>query len=144
VIVYLDTSALVKLYVTEPGSKAIHRAVNQADASATHAIAYAETCAAFAKAVRLGRMSLENLGECRRAFDEDWERLEVIAADSAIIKRAGDLACASSLRGYDSVHLAATEALAIAAGVRGFRFAAFDVTLNEAASALGLPLLSQR
>ncbi|MBI2799522.1 MAG: type II toxin-antitoxin system VapC family toxin [Gammaproteobacteria bacterium] len=141
-ILYLDTSALIKLYVAEPGAQEIRKAVTNAHASATHLIAYAETCAAFAKAVRVGRLAVGEVNKYRHAFDRDWAELDVVTLDAVMIHRAGDLALAFNLRGYDSVHLAAAEAFAVVVGQQELVFAAFDVTLNNAARALGLRLIS--
>ena len=141
-ILYLDTSALIKLYVTEPGATEIREAVTRAAANATHLIAYAETCAAFAKAARVGRLDAGEISHYRRAFDQDWAQLDVVAVDAVMIHRAGDLALACDLRGYDSVHLAAAEALAVVVGQEELLFAAFDVALNKAARSLGLRLIS--
>lgn len=140
-ILYLDTSALIKLYVAEPGSQEIRNAVANADASTTHLIAYAETCAAFARAARAGRLAAGDINRYRRALDQDWARLDVITPDAVVIRRAGDLAFAFELRGYDSVHLAAAEALGVVTGQENFRFAAFDIALNKAARGLGLQLV---
>ena len=51
---YLDTSALVKLYVEEEGRETVFEAVEGADRVATSTVAYAEARAAFARKVRLG------------------------------------------------------------------------------------------
>lgn len=56
-IVYLDTSALVKLYVEEEGSPEARAAVEAADAVATPRVAFAEAHAAFAAAARLRGIS---------------------------------------------------------------------------------------
>ena len=48
-ILYLDTSALVKLFVEEAQSKRIRRTVSGARLITTHVIAYAEACATFAR-----------------------------------------------------------------------------------------------
>ena len=45
-ILYLDTSALVKLYLDEEDSGAVHEAVEVAEGVATSTVAYAETRAA--------------------------------------------------------------------------------------------------
>ena len=142
-ILYLDTSALIKLYVAEPGAKEIRKALANAHTSSTHSIAYAETCAAFAKAARVGRLAPVEIKKYRRAFDQDWAQLDVVALDAVMIHRAGDLALAFDLRGYDSVHLAAAEAFAVVVGQGELIFAAFDVTLNKAARELGLRLISE-
>jgi hypothetical protein len=46
---YLDTSSLVKLYVAEPGSEAVHKLVDAATVVATSTVAYTETRAALAR-----------------------------------------------------------------------------------------------
>ncbi len=53
-ILYLDTSALVKLYVSEEGSEIVRGAVESAGRVATSRIAYAEARAALAPAYWLG------------------------------------------------------------------------------------------
>jgi len=60
-IVYLDTSAYVKLYVAEPGSDLVEAAKAQAGAICTHLITSAELSAILAKAVRAGRLTSEGL-----------------------------------------------------------------------------------
>ncbi len=56
-ILYLDTSALVKLYVRETGSVRVRNWLNKATAAATSVVAYAEARATFA---RLHRSALSN------------------------------------------------------------------------------------
>ncbi len=47
--VYLDTSSLVKLYVTEAGTDVVEQLVGDASVVATSVVAYAETRAALAR-----------------------------------------------------------------------------------------------
>ena len=56
-IVYLDTSALVKLYVEEAGSAAIATCVERATAVTTARVTYAEARAAFARYRREGGLT---------------------------------------------------------------------------------------
>ncbi len=53
-ILYLDASALVKRYVTEPGSGEVSQAITKADLVGTVLVSRAEVAAALAKAVRVG------------------------------------------------------------------------------------------
>ena len=46
-ILYLDTSAVVKLYADEIGSDQVRAGIAEAKVRATHLIAYAETLAAL-------------------------------------------------------------------------------------------------
>lgn len=70
-ILYLDTSALVKLYVQEAHSDKVRAAATSAAAINTHVIAYAEACATFA---RLGRERQDPhfFPEARRRLDLAW------------------------------------------------------------------------
>ncbi|MGZ8203816.1 MAG: hypothetical protein ACXWUB_11260, partial [Burkholderiales bacterium] len=58
------------------------------------------------------------------------------------LRRAGESAERLSLRGCDSVHLAAAESLRVGHGTEFLRFALFDDHLNHAAADLGLQLLT--
>ncbi len=140
-IVYLDTSALFKLYAAEPGASDVRNAVEESVTAYTHLIAYAEVCAGFAKAVRLGRITADEAGGYRHDLDRDWEHFGVLMPDQVMVRRAGDLALRFGLRGYDSVHLAAAESLRLGQGADLLRFASFDEHLNQSAAELGLPLL---
>jgi len=136
-ILYLDTSALVKLYVEEAHSDLVREAVNQASLMTSHAIAYAEARAAFRRRANDPKYAAA-LPQWRVDFEADWARIQVLEVTHDLIRRAGDLADAHNLRGYDSVHLAAAEAVWQALPGVDFRFAAFDTKLMAAAKALGM------
>jgi predicted nucleic acid-binding protein len=51
---YMDSSALVKRYLTEPGSIQIRQLIDEADAVGTASISRAEVVATFGKVLRLG------------------------------------------------------------------------------------------
>ena len=61
-ILYLDTSALVKLYVEEDGSEEVSTAVRDASRVATSAVAYPEARATFARLEREGTSRQRNTG----------------------------------------------------------------------------------
>jgi predicted nucleic acid-binding protein len=143
VILYLDTTALAKLFVVEPGAESVGRAVAQAAAVATHLIAYAEMRATFARAVRMGRVDGAALPALIIEFERRWASIEVLAVTEPLVRRAGDLAERHGLRGYDSMHLAAVLALRELVGSGAeVRFGVFDSKLREAALVHGLSLLS--
>lgn len=142
-ILYLDTSALAKLFVVEPGAESVSTAVAQAAAVATLLIAYAELRATFARAVRMGRVDAAALRALTTELERRWASLEVLTVTEPLIRRAGDLAERHGLRGYDSVHLAAVLALRELVGSGAeVRFGVFDTKLRDAALVHGLSLLS--
>ena len=141
-ILYLDTSALVKLYVDEPGRAVVMLAVERARLWATHLIAYTELRAALARMKRMRRIEAGDLKMIVDAFEGDWEGMHILTPTETHVRRAGELAERYELHGYDSVHLAAAEALSQMAPME-VRFACFDQQLARAASQLGLSLLRQ-
>ena len=140
-ILYLDTSALIKIYVEETGSEAVRSAVEAADAVATHSIAYPETRAALARLRRERRLSDEAFAQVKRAFADAWPSFVRVKAEEPLLLRAGELAELLALRGYDSVHLAAGEYVRIQSGGSQVVFGCFDDRLRHAAGLLGLKAL---
>ena len=139
-ILYLDTSALIKLYIEEAGRAEVLKAVRKASVSATHVVAYAEMRAVLGRLLREGRLDEASLGRIKGAFEDDWRVMARVAADEPVIRRAGDLAEGLGLRGFDAVHLAAAESLAVH-GLTEVLFACFDGRLARAAATLGFALL---
>lgn len=141
-ILYLDTSAYVRLYVREEGHEFVWQASQKAQQIAVHLIAYAEMRAALAKMLRMDRLTKPEVASIKELFESDWDKTLRIVTDERMIRRAGDLAEHYNLRGYDSVHLAGAESLIIGHGGDFLRFTSFDNALNAAASAVGLSVLT--
>lgn len=138
-ILFLDTSALVKLYIVETDSPAIHEAVTRAETVAVCRIAWAEACAALARRAREVPVDDAATIAARQALTQDWPHFFVVEVTQAVVERACEFAETFALRGYDSVQLAAaSEILAAAPGEAGF--ACFDNRLNKAAKVLGFAL----
>ena len=136
-ILFLDTSALVKLYITEAQSQTVHAAVGRADMVAVCRIAWAEACAAMARRARETPVDDASISAARQALRQDWPHFFIVEVSQAVVERAGDFAETFALRGYDSVHLAAAcEILSFASD--GVAFGCFDNRLNKAAALLGL------
>ena len=139
-ILYLDTSALVKVYVTETFREPVVSAMQEAEAVASHSLAYVEAHAAFARALSEGKLSEGQHEAVKREFRADWGNYMQVGASQSLLQRAADLAEALHLRAYDSVHLAAADVLHAQSG-EAVVFACFDRKLNHAAAVLGLSLL---
>lgn len=136
-ICYLDSSALVKRYLEEPGGDQVRQLVADAEALGTVAISRAEVVAALSKAVRLGAVTREHAESARRLFQTEWHDLSRIGVTDNLIERAADLAWGYGLRGYDSVQLAAAVIWQEDLGVP-LTLATFDAKLWEAAARIGL------
>jgi predicted nucleic acid-binding protein len=137
---YLDTSALVKLYVEEEGSSMVRQWVDDADTVATSIIAFVEARAAFARRRREKRISSAAHARLVRDFAADWDRYLVLEATQTLMRRAGRLTETHALRAYDAIHLAAAKILRekLAEPVS---FASWDVRLVAAARKEGLEVI---
>jgi predicted nucleic acid-binding protein len=141
-ILYLDTSALVKLYAEEKGSDLVRQAVRASDFIATSLMSYVETRSALVRKGRSREISRPTLTRCRREFDRDWLRLHRLPVDEALVRKAGELAEEHALRALDALHLATADSLQVALR-SAITFACFDADLNGAAEARGLAVLTR-
>lgn len=138
-ILYLDTSSLVKLYLDEIGSADVRRQVAEANVVATSVVAYPEARSAFARLAREGLLTPEELSEVHSAFHRDWSSFLRVGVLVRVYQHAGDLAEGHGLRGFDAIHLASFLEVAAQAGDEPVAFSAFDARLNAAAEAVRSP-----
>jgi predicted nucleic acid-binding protein len=136
-ILYLDTSALVKRYFRESYSDEIIARWKSAEQIVTSFVAYAETMASLQRKKREAGLDDALVQEITAAFRRDWEsfiRVEVNDEINGYIDRVVE---AYPLRGCDAIHLAS--ALAIHETLaEDFVFACFDSRLALAAQSEGL------
>jgi len=136
-ILYLETSNLVKLYVREADSGEIYSLVSKAEAVAASIVAYAEARAAFARKFREKGITEDDHKRIKKDLDSDWEKLFVIKLTDVLVKSAGDLAEKCSLRGFDAIHLVSALELQKALS-DPVVFSSSDAKLRESARAEGL------
>lgn len=139
-ILFCDTSALVKLYAQEQHSDWTRQQVTASKHCAVSQITWVEMCAAFALKERTGQIAEV---DAKRAIDKlkaEWPIYTRLALDSALLTTAGNFAKQFGLRAYDSVQLASARALHQQLG-RSMAMCCFDGQLNEAAGKLGIPVL---
>jgi len=139
-IVYLDTSSLVKLYVEETDSGKIRAIASNATVISTSKTAYAEARAAFARKQKEGGFSSNVLRKIVGDLNRDWESYFVIEITDGLIRYAGDLAEKHFLRGFDSIHLASAVNLQNKTRSEIY-FSSNDAKLNRAAEKEGLTVL---
>jgi uncharacterized protein len=138
VILYLDTSAFVKLYIEEPGTAAVATEVDRSSAVVTARVTYVEARAAFARQNRERGLLRAELRRIVRHLDDEWGCFNVVEITDPLVRRAGTLAERHGLRAYDAVQLAA--ALDVRAAGAEVAFASFDGRLSRAARQDGLHL----
>jgi len=132
-ILYLDTSSLVKLYVDEPGSEDVALLLETAEIAATSVLAYPEARAALARRRRERSLSPAAHRAARGALDADWPRVLSLDVAEPLARQAGDLAERHRLRGFDALHLASFLAIAKEFPGEAVRFSSADKALERAA-----------
>ncbi len=104
--VYLDTSALVKRYVAEAGSKDVAELLNSSAFQAVSIVTEAELPAALGRAWRVGAITELEGQTALGAWEKDRGDLLWIQLPQSMASHGGQLAWRDGLRGYDAIHLA--------------------------------------
>ena len=136
-ILYLDTSALVKRYVAEPGSEAVMALLERADMVGTAMLTQVEMASALAKAMRLHWIPPDEAGIAWQDFLEHWLSFIRLPVTTVILERAARLAWQQGLRGYDAVHLATALFWQETLG-EAVTLVAFDLRLWQSAQRTGM------
>lgn len=134
-ILCLDTSSLVKLYIDEPHAEMVRKWVKDAEVIATSRVAYPEAMSALTRRRRTGDIAEAGFKQVRSALTKQWSKFAVLDLDEI---KAGNLAVKHGLRGFDAIHLEAALATSAQAGDVLVGFSSFDANrtprLQEKAS----------
>jgi predicted nucleic acid-binding protein len=132
-ILFCDTSALIKLLISEPGSDQMEETSSHAQAIAVCRITWAEVMAGIARRQREDPASSKELEQARQHLVTYWDQFTIVEVSQRLVETAGRFADIFVLRGYDSVQLAAAHALHQSTD-QPLTFACFDRRLKQAAS----------
>lgn len=136
-ILFCDTSALVKLYVREEGTDAVAAHAAASDIVAVCRIAWVEIMSAMARRAREQPGDASGIDKARTRFAADWPHYLVVELTQELVELAGDYTDTFALRAYDGVQLAAAQLMH--REVPGeVKFACFDARLVKAARVLGI------
>lgn len=136
-LVYLDTSALVKLCVLETGSPLVVALWEGADALVTSRLASTEVSSVLSAAERIGRIDAAPAAQARERWKELNGSLMLVEVSERVSEHATRLASKRPLRAGDAIHLASALLLREAKPL----FAAWDRRLASAGRAEGLTVL---
>lgn len=136
-ILYLDTSALVKLYIAEPGSEDVKAKVEAMPVISVSRVAYVEARAGIARKYRAGELSLKEYKRMVEDLDKDWGRYFIVEVSESVVELGGELTDRHPLRGFDALHLASALFLKNRTQLE-VSFLCFDEKLKSAAEAEGL------
>ncbi|HEY7949223.1 MAG TPA: type II toxin-antitoxin system VapC family toxin [Solirubrobacterales bacterium] len=133
----MDTSALIKLLVDEPGSDIAHASHVEASFVSTSAITHVEASAALTRMRKGMRLSGPEFETALQKLEELWNPLYIHAVTDRLIHDASAAAKEHALRAYDALHLASLTAFA----GRSLTLACWDLELRSAARERGVALL---
>ena len=106
--VYVDTSALAKRYIQEPGSKALEDLFNRVVTEVyVSTLAYPEFSSALGRKLRNREIKNKAAAKAISEFEIDWESLfETISVTKPLAESASSFAVQYGLKGADAIHLA--------------------------------------
>lgn len=133
-IVYVETSAILKPFLEEPGRDAVLRLWTEATVLMSSVLTYPEARAALVAAARDRRLTRAHHQRAVSELELWWSEVNPVTVGRPIAAAAGLDAESFALKGCDAVHLATARL----AGPAGIVFATFDRRLAEAARSAGL------
>lgn len=104
--VFLDSSAIAKRYIDEPGSDRVEEILAAATSLAVSVICPVEVISALCRRRREGSVSLEQYERARESLFTDLEDAQVVAITGGVVRRAVELLERWPLRSADSLHVA--------------------------------------
>ena len=136
-MLYLDSSAWVRLFLQEANYAAVRAYVAKAEDRICYELGYVEVRAALAAAHRGKRIDDAAHEQVKDMFATEWLKSSVVGTDEVLIQRACGIAEYGGLRGYDAMHLAAAERVRLG-GFMDMELLSFDKDLVRAAKMLGI------
>ena len=134
-IAYLDSSAIIKLYLVDEAGMAELRGVATESAKiATSRLSYVEVRAGLAAARRARRLTSKDHDLAVTSFDASWAGYLVVELTEAVGSRAGAMAETYGLRAGDAIQLASVFELDVEQTV----IVAWDGRLRYASHAAGV------
>lgn len=143
-IYFLDSSAVVKRYITEIGTDWVVNLTNPRAGNPIHLarITSVEVISAITRRSRSGNVSVADAAVAIADFRHDLiHAYRIVDITPAILTQAMQLAETYALRGYDAVQLAAAlniQSYLLSLAMPGLSLVSADVDLNAAAATEGL------
>lgn len=140
-ILYLDSSALVKRYIAEKGSEQVNSWIGAADMAVTCLVTRVEVAAAIARAQRMKIITSGDASAALHLFQSEWESFQRLPITENTVMRGDFLAVEHNLKGFDATHLACALIWQETLGLP-VTLASFDGQLIQAAEAVKMGILS--
>ena len=128
-LTYVDSSAIVKLAVAEPESKALRRYLSRRQPLASSALARIE----------VARALMPSGAEAVSRGEDVLRRIQLLRVNDRVLNEAGRMKPAE-LRSLDAIHLASAQQL----GTSVKQIITYDERMSDAAKAAGWSVASPR
>lgn len=107
-MLYFDSSALVKRYLSEDGSEAVRRRFGSQERIFTSWLSYAEVLAVFGRKVQAGDIRREEFETLQNQLMSDWQSsLVVLEVNGRVLSNLPELVIRYPLKGADAIQLSA-------------------------------------
>jgi predicted nucleic acid-binding protein len=134
-VIFVDTSALVKRYVDEPGRDVVLEAMAADDVWVASDLARAEAALTLTRVAATSRQA----DRLRRRLADDWDGFHVVPVDDRCLAVAAEIGSSHGVGISTAIHLAAATRLPKPVG-----YLTLDPRQVSAAVALDLDLLGSR
>lgn len=139
-VLYLDTSALVKRYFEEESSDVVLSLWGKAGHIVTSSVAYSETLACFYRKKNEPGFDDNVFAKILDEFRVDWSSFIRVQVNDGLNRYIDRVFACCRLRGFDAVHLASAVLIREKLS-KDLVFACYDSRLNKAAKLQGLEIL---
>jgi uncharacterized protein len=139
-ILYCDTSAMMKLFVTEPHSQTIQNLAAESTRLVVSQLTWPEMCSGLARKQRNNEVDAQIAAKAMAQLHTQLAGYSRLAVDEDLMIEAGKLGMRFGLRAYDSVQLASVQRAHLTLG-SNVTFCCFDKQLNAASSALSIQVM---
>lgn len=129
---YVDSSALLKMYVEEADSDVAEQLLGADPVVVTSWVTLVEVRRDLARLVEP-----QDLPDLRRRFERDLGEFALVSVDQVVCESAADIGEQLGVRALDAIHLACARRLQ----VPGLGFLTFDLRQAQAARSLGFTVL---
>jgi len=133
-MLYVDSSALVKKYVEETGSDRVLKLMARSGFVVTSKLAYPELLAGLSRKKREKGITEKDHRDALADFESDWNAFLIIEFQDELLAVIKQLTMKHALKGADLVHLASALWIQKAAKEK-VTFVASDIQLLRAAKA---------
>ena len=140
---YLDSSALVKRYYQEKGTRVVQWLFDTSPIVIASSLVLVEVVATLARKRKAKAISSLLFEQKVREVEEDWRGFIEVRFTSDVVTRAKELARDQALRGADAVHLASVLKVrdVVSRGAISICFVVSDEELKDAAAKKGFEVM---